>query len=84
MCGTPFTCLADDGHIIGTTRAAVYLGIIPRAVRLAVARGKLQPLRKLHGEWLFDRADLDDYAATRRPRTVAHSDGKSVPSVASG
>ena len=83
MCGTPFTCLADV-CVMPTWQAALVLDISPRAVRLAVTRGKLKAAGQDEDGYLFDRADLDDYAATRGPRPVAHSDGEAVPSVASG
>lgn len=83
MCGTGFTCLADV-HVMPTTQAAGYLGISARGVRLAVDRERLRAVGRDADGWLFDRADLDSYAATRRRRPVAERDREPVPSSTSG
>jgi hypothetical protein len=82
MCGTDFTCLADQ-HLVDTERASRILGIAERSVRQAVTRGKLHAEGRDRLGYVFDVAEIEDYA-TRRATPVAQRDREPVPSDASG
>ena len=51
--------------VINAMQASVLLGVTDRAVRLAIAGGKL-PAQQVGGRWQIDRQDVERYRATRR------------------
>jgi len=50
--------LAAEPQTMSTSEAAEHLGITPRAIRLAIAEGRLPATRTAHG-WVICAADLD-------------------------
>lgn len=57
---------ADDGAWLTVSEAAALLGIRRETVYEAVRAGRL-PARRSGRDWLVTRADVDAYAARRRP-----------------
>jgi len=50
---------------ITTKEAAELIGITPNSVQVAILRGKLPAVK--HGrDWLIQRVDAEDYAASER------------------
>lgn len=56
----------SPGPLVTTVEAADILGISTRAVRKAIAKGRL-PGRLSGGTWLVNVADLEHYRSTRHP-----------------
>lgn len=46
-------------HYLSTDEAAAYLGMSPRALRMAIHRGHLSPTGKIGSRLLFTTSDLD-------------------------
>jgi len=51
--------------VINAMQAADLLGVTDRAIRLAIAGGKL-PAQQVDGRWQINRQDVERYRATRR------------------
>lgn len=60
-----------DDTALSTAEAATLLGVSPDAVRKATKRGKLRSSGTDDSGYLFDRGDVEAYAATRSSRPVA-------------
>jgi hypothetical protein len=55
---------AEEGWL-NLTRAAAFLGVSPKTLRLAVERGEIEALHPLaEGPWIFNRRSLQTLAAT--------------------
>jgi hypothetical protein len=55
---------AEEGWL-NLTRAAVFVGVSPKTLRLAVERGEIEALHPLaEGRWIFNRRSLQTPAAT--------------------
>lgn len=62
---------SEDGRQwLSTTKASDVLGISARAVRLAIAEGRLEA-ENLDGRWRMTRDSVDEFAATRREHGTA-------------
>ena len=46
--------------------AATYLHLSERTIKHHIRRGDLTPLRRVGRSWLFDKSELDRFAATPR------------------
>lgn len=56
--------VASSDQWVTTTIAAGLLGILDRAVRLAIKNDRL-PAENQHGRWLIARKDIEHYRASR-------------------
>gem|GEM_PF-773519 len=52
-------------HYLCTIEAAAYLGLSPRALRMAIRRGHIRPIGKIGSRLLFTKSDLDQQVAAR-------------------
>ena len=59
---------------LNLTKAAAYLGVSPKTLRLAADSGDIQAMHPLpEGPWLFSRATLDEPAARALIQRARHS-----------
>lgn len=64
---------------LSTTEAADRLGVSAGTIRWAIRDGQLRARREEWGSWVISEADLERFAASRRPRPASRRTRQALP-----